>query len=202
MVIVAPRAVLIQQRITVRRTIALGLALITIGMAVFAIFLRDDSSYLIPLIAILFMASGAGCAMPSSTTSIMSSLPMNKAGVGSAVNDTTREVGGALGIAVVGSVLASVYRSNFHAADALAEPARSMARDNIGAATSVGKTQFASDPAAMQAFLHDAGHAFTKGLNLGLGIAATMSLLMAFVVLRVYPRDTELGRQAEMPERG
>ena len=110
MIIVAPRAVLVQQRITVRRTIALGLASIALGMATFAFFLRDDSSYLVPLIGIVFVTAGVGCAMPSSTTSIMTSLPMNKAGVGSAVNDTTREVGGALGIAVVGSVLASVYR--------------------------------------------------------------------------------------------
>lgn len=199
MIIVAPRAVLIQQRITVRRTIALGLVFITLGMATFAFFLRDDSSYLVPLIGIVFIAAGAGCAMPSSTTSIMTSLPVNKAGVGSAVNDTTREVGGALGIAVVGSVLASVYRSNFHGADALAEPSRGMAQDNIGAATAIGRKQFGTDPAALQSFLHDAGHAFTRGLNLGLGISAALALLMAFVVLRVYPRDTELGRQAEMP---
>lgn len=200
MIIVAPRAVLIQQRITVRRTIALGLVLIAIGMATFALFLRDDSSYLVPFLGIVFMAAGAGCAMPSSTTSIMTSLPMNKAGVGSAVNDTTREVGGALGIAVVGSVLASVFRSNFHAADALAEPSRSIAQDSIGAATAIGRKQFASDPAALQTFLQDAGHAFTKGVNFGLGISAALALVMAFVVLRAYPRDTELGRQAEMPE--
>jgi len=128
MIIVAPRAAL--------------------GMTTFAFLLRDDSSNLVPLIGIVFMAADVGCAMPSSTTSIMTSLPMNKAGVGSAVNDTTREVGGALGIAVVGSVLASVYRSNFHAADVLAEPARSMARDNIGAATAIGRKQFAADLAA------------------------------------------------------
>lgn len=199
MIIIAPRAVLFQQKFTVRRTIAGGLVLISLGMGVFALFLRVDSSYLVALVAIMLMASGAGMAMPSSTTSIMTSLPMNKAGVGSAVNDTTREVGGALGIAVVGSVLASVYRSNFHAADALPEPARSLARDNIGAATSVGRKAFASDPGALQSYLHAAGDAFTKGLNLGLGIAGLLALAMAFVVLRVYPRDTELGVQAKMP---
>lgn len=96
-------------------------------------------------------------------------------------------------------MLASVYRSNFQAADVLTEPARSMARDNIGAATAIGRKQFATDPAALQSFLHDAEHAFTRGLNLGLGISAALALIMAFVVLRVYPRDTKLGRQAEMP---
>jgi hypothetical protein len=49
--------------------------------------------------------------MAPATESIMGSLPLGKAGVGSAVNDTTRQVGGALGVAVIGSVLASIYGS-------------------------------------------------------------------------------------------
>ncbi len=199
MIIVAPRAVRIQRVLTVRVTIALGLALITTGLTIFALVLRPDSSYLVPLLGFCFMAAGSGCATPSSTMSIMTSLPMNKAGVGSAVNDTTREVGGALGIAVVGSVLASVYRANFTAADAFAEPARGVARDSIGAATSIARKQFATDPAALRTFLDHAGDAFTKGINLGLGIAAALCAVIALVVLKVYPRDTELGRQAEMP---
>ena len=59
--------------------------------------------------------------------------------------------------------------------------------------------QFGADTAGLQAFMHDAGVAFTKGVSLGLGIGAVMCFLMIFVVLKVYPRDTELGRQAEMP---
>ncbi len=199
MIIVAPRAVLLQQRLTVRRTIALGLTLIAIGMSIFALFLRADSSYLVALIGILPMAMGAGMAMPSSTTSIMTSLPINKAGVGSAVNDTTREVGGALGIAVVGSVLASTYKARFDAADALPEPLRDLARDNIGAAGVVGRQHFADDPGGLSSFLHAAGEAFTRGLNVGLGISAALALVMAVLVLRGYPRDTELGTQAEHP---
>ena len=57
------------------------------------------------------MASGMALTMAPATESIMGSLPLAKAGVGSAVNDTTRQVGGALGVAVVGSVLASIYGS-------------------------------------------------------------------------------------------
>ena len=57
------------------------------------------------------MASGMALTMAPATESIMGSLPLGKAGVGSAVNDTTRQVGGALGVAVIGSVLASIYGS-------------------------------------------------------------------------------------------
>ena len=55
------------------------------------------------------MAIGMGLVMAPATESIMGSLPRAKAGVGSAMNDTTRQVGGALGVAVVGSVMLSVY---------------------------------------------------------------------------------------------
>ncbi len=199
MIIVAPRAVLLQKRLTVRRTIALGLVLIALGMSVFALFLRADSSYAVPLVAIVLMATGAGMAMPSSTTSIMTSLPPHKAGVGSAVNDTTREVGGALGIAVVGSVLASTFKSRFDAADMLPEPLRDAARDNIGAAAHLGRQQLVNDPDGLHRYLREAGEAFTKGLNAGLAIPAALALVMAFIVLRGYPRDTELGEQATHP---
>ena len=57
----------------------------------------------------MLMAAGMGLTMAPATESIMGALPRAKAGVGSAVNDTTRQVGGALGVAVVGSVLASAY---------------------------------------------------------------------------------------------
>lgn len=201
MVVVAPRAVKIQERLTVRRTIALGLLLIAIGLGILAALLRFDSSYVIALVGVVFMAAGAGCCTPSATTSIMTSLPQNRAGVGSAVNDTTREVGGALGIAVVGSVLASVYRSNFTAADSLPEPLRGLARDNIGAASQVARRQFANDPSALTAFMRDAGHAFTDGVNLGMGVAAVLVAGVAVLVMRQYPSDTQLGRQADMVER-
>ena len=60
-------------------------------------------------------ASGMGLAMAPATDSIMGSLPREKAGVGSAVNDTTREVGGALGVAILGSILAASYSSTMAA---------------------------------------------------------------------------------------
>ena len=57
----------------------------------------------------MLMAVGMGLTMAPATDSVMGSLPLAKAGVGSAVNDTTRQVGGALGVAVIGSVLATTY---------------------------------------------------------------------------------------------
>ena len=78
--------------------------------------------------------------MPPATESIMSSLPREKAGVGSAVSNTVRQVGGALGVAVLGSVLAAVYRERVAAAAAgLPAPAREAALESISGAYGVAE---------------------------------------------------------------
>lgn len=189
MIIVAPRGPLVQQRITVRRTIALGLSLVALGSLLFT-FLDAESDYWLVCLALVVLAAGAGLATPSATTGIMSSLPMNKAGVGSAVNDTTREVGGAVGIAVIGSVLASVYRGNVDDATAMLPPgAAEAAHDNVGAATTIGMDVLGGDPSALERYLGIIGDAFTDGFNAGMGVAAAAALLGALAVLRWYPKD-------------
>jgi hypothetical protein len=67
-------------------------------------------------VAFVLMGAGMGLAGAPATESIMSSLPPSRANIGSAVNDTTRELGGALGVAVVGSVMASLYDGSLGAA--------------------------------------------------------------------------------------
>src|SRR5207249_7813911 len=71
-----------------------------------------SSGYGLVITALIVMAAGMGFIMAPATESIMGSLPRAKAGIGSAVNDTTRQTGGALGVAVLGSLLASSYRSS------------------------------------------------------------------------------------------
>src|SRR5205085_7273666 len=92
----------------------------------------------------LLLAMGMGLTMAPATDSVMGSLPLAKAGVGSAVNDTTRQVGGALGVAIVGSVMASIYGSRIVALlggfGVHGEPA-SVARQGLGQALGV-----AADP--------------------------------------------------------
>ncbi|MBK7167649.1 MAG: hypothetical protein IPH81_21010 [Candidatus Microthrix sp.] len=85
----------------------------------------------------MLTATGMALTMPSTTAGLVGSLPAGKAGVGSAVNDTTREVGGALGIAVMGSVLTSVYRESLSLPAQLPAAAADAARRSIGAALEV-----------------------------------------------------------------
>ena len=104
------------------------------GVAVQAAFV-DGTSYVPTGVGLALFGLGAGIAMPAATELIMSTLPPARAGVGSAVNDTVREVGGALGVAVIGSVAASSYASNLHGqVDHLPADVRAVVTDNIGAA--------------------------------------------------------------------
>ena len=90
----------------------------------------------------MIMAVGMGLTMAPATDSVMGSLPLGKAGVGSAVNDTTRQVGGALGVAIIGSVMSSIYGSKVADwFDGVAEPGPGRERGQFGAAKEAAKSQ-------------------------------------------------------------
>ncbi|MFF7851449.1 MFS transporter [Streptomyces sp. NPDC007910] len=105
----APRARLVVKRLGARVVCAAGMLLVALGLAAFALF---DASTPVWVLEVVFFLQGAGMAhiMPPVTVAIMQALPREKAGSGSAINNTFRQVGGALGVAVLGSVLSSVYR--------------------------------------------------------------------------------------------
>lgn len=88
--------------------VASGLGTVSIGLLLM-LRLEADTGYAPLLTSMMVLATGMGLTMAPATESIMGSLPPARAGVGSAVNDTTREVGGALGVAVLGSVLSSIF---------------------------------------------------------------------------------------------
>jgi EmrB/QacA subfamily drug resistance transporter len=101
----------IEQRVGTKKVVTLGLLIVSGGFLIFTRLGVDNS----PILLYSGMAAigiGMGFAMPPATEAIIGSVPKRKAGVGSAMNDTTREFGGALGIAVLGSVLTSAYRSD------------------------------------------------------------------------------------------
>jgi EmrB/QacA subfamily drug resistance transporter len=96
------------RRLGARVVTSAGLALMAIGLLAFALIRVDSGDVFIALL--LFMCSaGIGLAMTPATDAIMGALPPDQFGVGSAVNDTTREIGGAMGIAILGSLFAASY---------------------------------------------------------------------------------------------
>ena len=106
---VAPR---ISQRFGYRNTLATGAFLTAAGLATMALMTGNGATYGNIVPGLLVVAIGVGLAMSPSTTAITESLPADKQGVASALNDTVREFGSALGIALIGSVLQAGYASN------------------------------------------------------------------------------------------
>jgi len=128
-----------------------------------------------------------GLAMTPATAAITDALPVAKQGVGSAVNDLARELGGALGIAVLGSVLQSSYRSHLHSAG-LPEPVAEQARSSLAMASRLGHVV---ESQAQQAFV--------DGMQLALGCAAAVVAVTAVSVVALMHRpdaEPHHGRQS------
>lgn len=152
-----------------RTVCASGLALVAAGLVVLA-QLDASSPYPLMLAGLLILGAGMGAAMTPATAAITEALPLEQQGVGSALNDLSREVGGAVGIAVVGSVLASVYRSHLDLSG-VASPVAERARESIALAEQLGP--------------RIAGHAetaFVSGMHTALICAAAAALAAAIGV--------------------
>ena len=127
------KAPAIAARVGVRVAGATGLSLMALGFIVLST-LEVGSSYAHFLAGLLPFGAGMALAGAPATTAIVASLPRSKQGVASAVNDVSRELGGALGIAVLGSLMNGVYRAEM--ADSTATPSRRRRREGHGIARS------------------------------------------------------------------
>src|SRR5581483_1648150 len=140
-------------------------------------------------------ASGIGLATAPATEAIMGVVPKEKAGVGSAVNDATRELGGTLGVAVIGSIFASLYIHALQASRVAAViPTELFARskESVGAALLGARQLATSNPHAARMLTAAARHAFFDGFKVGCVVAAGVALIGAvFVALALPPRPTE-----------
>jgi hypothetical protein len=117
----------------------------------------------------------------------MGSLSTDKAGIGSAVNDTTRELGGTLGVAIVGSVFASVYSRRIDSAPALAALPADV-RSTMGHSTAAAYKVIGQLPAVQAAGVRDAvNHAFLGGMQIGSLVCAAIALAAAIVVAVLLP---------------
>jgi EmrB/QacA subfamily drug resistance transporter len=184
MIIFSTRAASLVQRFGARTVVTAGMVLTASGVFILS-FLNASSGYGHVLIGMVVMASGMGLTMTPMTELIMSSVPRDKAGVGSAMNDTTREVGTTLGVAVLGSILSSGYTSNLGpVVAALPAPARQTAEGSLagalGVAHEIGGTQGA-------AIIDAARSAWADGLHLSMLIGAGIVLLAAAIAARYLP---------------
>jgi EmrB/QacA subfamily drug resistance transporter len=188
LVAVAPRSAALSARLGSGPVMAIGFLLVAAGFAVLA-FIHPSSPYLVIVVALVLLGIGMSLTAAPATGSIMSAVPHAKAGVGSAVNDTTREVGGALGIAVLGSISNAVYRSSVDLRDLPLPPqVRAASEESLGAATQLARQL----PEGGRELAARAGEAFTHSFNVTSRVAVIMALVAAAVVARVFSRQAEL----------
>lgn len=200
MIVTAPSSAKISAKFGTKRTVITGMTLVAIALFSMTT-LKVDGTYLGVVWMMMLMAVGMGLTMAPATSAIMNSLPREKAGVGSAMNDTTRMVGGALGLAIVGSVFASYYHKSLdktsklnelyagvkanggkEAANKLSEAVSGSIGQAIGVSGNLGK----SDPKSAEIVLDAARHSFVHGLHAGVfiaGIAAVIGIIVAAVMM-------------------
>ena len=197
--LIAPRIPAVIARSGTRATISSGLAISAAGMATMGL-LGPASPYWLAAVGLLVLGTGLAVTMPTATHAIVSSLPTHKSGVGSALNDMTRETGGAIGIALLGSLLSVGYRQGISGrmGDLPAAVAEA-ASDSIGGALGAG----AGLPTEASARLHGlAAEAFDRGMTLAAWVAAAMLTLLAVIVHRTYPKHRADGGRAAPAEAG
>jgi EmrB/QacA subfamily drug resistance transporter len=175
LMISAPLAPVLTARVGTKVMVATGLAVVSVGLAILSTA-QVDSGYGVVLATILVLGVGMGLAMAPATDSIMGSLPRAQAGVGSAVNDTTRMVGGSLGVAILGSLLSAGYHATIDGSAAVGQlpaSAAAAARDSLGGAVGVatrlgGSTGQSVLDDARDAFVHAMSHAVVVGAGVAL----------------------------------
>ena len=198
MIVLSPLSAKVVERIGSKIVVASGLSIAAIGL-IMASRLTAGASYPEVLASLVVLAAGMALVMPPATESIMGSLPLAKAGVGSAVNDTTRQVGGALGVAVLGSVMSSTYGPRVSDAISglpVSSEQASAIHDQIGAAIrAAGEIGGAPGRALADA----ASRGFADGMSTAFIIGAAALALGAVIVALFLParaRDHELAAVA------
>jgi predicted MFS family arabinose efflux permease len=171
-------------RLGTKLTVAAGMLLAGGGLTVLT-QVTTGSGYAPVLAALLFAGTGIGLAMAPATDSVMGALPLAKAGVGSAMNDTARLVGGAFGVAILGTIISQVYRDEIaDTAARLPSQAATPTRDSLQAALHVA----AQLPTPGGDALAEAARiAFTDAMNRAALVGAAVALAAALVALALLP---------------
>jgi Na+/melibiose symporter-like transporter len=183
---VAPHLV---ERFGQRAVMTAGLTLLATGLGIMS-QLDGQSTYWHFLGGLIVVGFGMALTSTPSTTAIVTSLPRAKQGVGSAVNDVSRELGSALGIAIIGSLFNSGYRSALgDATEALPPEAAHAVEESAGAAFAVASRLGADG----QQLADAARDAFSAGLGDALTAGAAIAILTAAFTLWRAPRRSSSG---------
>jgi EmrB/QacA subfamily drug resistance transporter len=166
--------------------VATGLTLSALSMACITLLTQSTPVWIVIAVTVIQGVAMANIMAPA-TDSIMGALPRSKAGVGSAVNDTTRQTGGAFGVAVLGSLLASRYAGKIAAILGSASPLLRHVGNNVAAAHVYARTHLTHDPALQHRVIDASNRAFMSGYHFAAIGGTVVLLLTAAAVLRFLP---------------
>ena len=173
------------ERFGLRAMLTAGNLFVALGLALMALLGSADGGYWPVLPGILVLGLGMGLSMSPGTTAITASLPEEKQGVASALNDTVREFGGAMGIALIGSILSAGYTANVSSATVGLPAGQAAAvKEGIGGAFATAPTLGANGPAVLES----ARRAFVDGWQLSMWIAAALAIATAAFTAAWIPR--------------
>ncbi|GAA2148112.1 MFS transporter [Actinomadura napierensis] len=169
--------VVVDKKLGARVAVAAGLLLLAAGFGVLATLSPGDG-YPKLAIALVIMGMGSGTMGPAAYGTLLGALPPERAGVGSAVNDTVQQLGQALSVAILGSVLSAAFSGRMP--DGVTGPARKSIGDALAVAAARGDAGLAA--AARDAFTHSMATIAVVGV-----VAGVAAALLAFLVLRPAP---------------
>jgi len=188
-----PLSAKLTERLGIRVVVPAGLTIVA-GALYLLTFADATSSYGLIATSLVALGFGMANAMAPATDAIMGSLPEAKMSVGSAINDTTRVAGGALGVAVLGSLLASGYRGDMESAlSALPGPAREIAQDSLAGGMAVAERLGDDQLAGV------AQDAFVSGMHTAALVAAGVALLGAVVAAVFLPSGERVPAREAVP---
>jgi EmrB/QacA subfamily drug resistance transporter len=189
--ITAPIAARLAIKFGPKRVVPVGLLFMGIAQ-IWAGTLQVDSVYFGPVVgSMVLMACGLSLVTSPSSESVMGSLPRDMAGVGSAINDTSREVGGTLGVAIIGSIFATTYGPkivDLLSPFSLPEAAVSAAEESVGAAFAVSEQ--VGDPTLSSAIRDVASTSFLDGFQVACTTVGIVAILGALLALKFLPART------------
>jgi EmrB/QacA subfamily drug resistance transporter len=196
--IFAPQSARVVQKYGAKTVSVVGMGLIAAALASYSLVGADTPVWIVLCLSFVQGVAMASI-MPPATTAIMNSVPREKAGVGSSMSNVVRQVGGTLGIAVLGAVLSASYRHDMEGrAAALPEQVRHIATESISGAAGVAERMGAQGASLMKV----ANEAFVGGMHWAALGAGLVVLIGTFVVLRWMPGKESAVAPATLPETG
>jgi EmrB/QacA subfamily drug resistance transporter len=186
--VTAPIAARLALKFGTKRIVSLGLTNMAIGLIIIGTAEADTAYWGPVIISMLFLANGLALVTSPATDAVMGELPREKAGIGSAVNDVSREVGGTLGVAISGSVFASLYGPKLGELVAkfnMPAEAVALAKESAGAGFAVA--EMSPTPEAAAAVRQAVSEAFMHGFHTACFTGAGVALFGALFALKFLP---------------